>query len=60
MVMVFISFGKWAYSSGSFLIRERYYYYGKWTPFVRVKIKGLCVMSEMVSGEIVIRRVDSD
>ena len=36
--MIFIAFGRWNHSAGSWFIRERIYWRGyRWTPFVRVR-----------------------
>lgn len=51
--MGFISSGKWSHSSGRFLIRERYYYYGKWYNVNEVdKIKGGKVLAKHIKYSI--------
>jgi len=40
--MLWIAFGKWDSSRGSFFVRDRLYWMGyKWTPLVRVRFRYL-------------------
>lgn len=37
--MITIRFGKWSHSAGRLFVMDRYYYKGKWTPFISVKFR---------------------
>lgn len=37
--MIGVNLKKWDHSSGSVVTRTRYYYKGKWTPFVKIKLR---------------------
>lgn len=38
-IMLFINFGKWTGSYGTVFKQERFFYKGKWTPFVRLSFR---------------------
>lgn len=37
--MIWLSFSKWSSCSKRYLIRSRIYYKGKWTPFVKLRLR---------------------
>lgn len=46
--MIFLNFGKWSNAAGSFLILERYYYKGYWTPFCKIRLRYFKTMRQMM------------
>lgn len=47
--MITLSLAKWSSASGSFFIRERYYYKGRWTPFCKIRLRYFKTIREMNS-----------
>lgn len=48
--MIGFSMGQWSTAAGRFFVRERYYYRGRWTPLVRVRLRYLRTLRQAGGG----------